>query len=148
MCFERVGLQNYIQQTIPVMAEAYQRERGRTLPYWITRPNPDANRIIGVQVYKREGDKTARIDAALSPFAEQRLIAVQRSNSSFIDEYVIFDKGRYMDGLDSVTMTIKAAEGLHTMTDAERAAHRIAGRTAITVHTEANTGGHGYGEGV
>src|SRR3990167_3789635 len=92
VAFERVGLQNYIQQTIPAMAEAYERERGRTLPYWIKRPNPDANRIIGVQVYKREGDKMTRTDAALSPFAEQRLIAVRRDCSAFLDEYIVFDK--------------------------------------------------------
>ncbi len=148
MCFERVGLQNYIQQTIPAMAESYQRERGVELPYWITRPNPEANRIVGVQVYKREGDKTARIGAALSPFAEQRLIAVQRANTAFIDEYVIFDKGKYMDGLDSVAMTIKAAEGLNVMTDAERVRHRLAGRAALALHKESNLGPNGYGEGV
>lgn len=148
LVYESVGLQDYIFNTIPVMAEAYERERGIKLPYWITRPNRESGRIIGSKVYKREGDKLTRIDAAISPFAEQRLIAVRRDISAFIDEYVKFDKGINFDVLDCFAMIIKAWKAQRPVTVDE--AISIASQASIdrARFEDAASGAAGYGEGV
>lgn len=148
MAFENVGLQGYIRQTIPTMAEAYERERGRTLPFWVKRPNPDAKRIIGVQVYKAEGDKCSRTDAAISPLAEQRLIACRRDLSPFIDEYTIFDKGKHLDVLEAFVMCVKTWRLVRPMSGEER--FTIGAQAAIQRQEfeDAAVGTVGYGEGV
>lgn len=148
LAFENVGLQAYIEQTIPAMAEAYVQETGRQLPYWVRRPNREAGRIVGVQVYKREGDKVARLDSGLSPFAEQRLLAVQRRNRAFIDEYVIFDKGKYMDGLDATLMGIKAGDPNRKPTADEKEKVRHLAIRSKETYEQAHQGAVGYGEGV
>lgn len=146
--FESVGLQEYILQTIPTMAEAYERERGVKLPHWVTRPNPDSKRIVGSRVYKREGDKLTRIDAALSPLAEQKLIAVRRDISAFIDEYVKFDKGTQFDVLDCLTMIVKGWKGSRPLSAEEAASIASQAADERGRFEEAASGAAGYGEGI
>jgi hypothetical protein len=149
LAFENVALQGYIRQTIPTMADAYENERGRTLPYWTKRPNPDANRIVGLTVSKREGDKIGRTDAGLSPYAEQRLIACRRDILSFTTEYAMFDKGRSIDGLEAVLMCVKADDSARPPNEAAREATRLtAARQKAAYVQAAATGAIGYGEGV
>lgn len=148
MAFEKVGLTGYIATTIPAMAEAYTRETGRQLPFWIRRPNLTAKRIIGVTVNVREGDKRMRIDSGISPYAEQRLLACRRDITHFLSEYEIFDKGKHMDGLDSVLMCIKASD-IKRQPDAEtRGRARVFAETQKAKYLQDMNGAVGYGEGV
>lgn len=149
LAFENVGLQAYIATTIPAMAAKYEFEKSVSLPKWMTRPTPNTDRILGIQVYKAEGDKRTRIERAIGPFAEGRLIGCRRDITAFLDEYAIFDKGKYMDCLDAFVMCIKATEGQRPATQAERIVARLAARKSReSFENQMRNSADGYGAGV
>lgn len=118
LVFESVAVQDYLYQTIGASAEQYERERGVKLPWWLTNPNKDAARLMGVRVDKVEGNKQTRVRNTLSPLFEQRLVAVHPKISVWLDEYAIFPKGRRIDHLDAFAMTIKAWKILRPLSEA------------------------------
>jgi len=120
LVFESAAVQDYLYQTIGASAEQFERDRGVELPWWLRQPNRDAKRIMGVRVDKVEGSKFTRVEAALSPLFEQRLVAIHPKISGWLDEYVIFPKGRRIDRLDAFAMTIKAWRLLRPLSADER----------------------------
>lgn len=144
--FEKTGLTGYIESQIPALADAYQRERGMSLPHWVTRPNPTANRIVGVPINTREGDKVMRLDQGISPFAEQRLIACRKDIVDFTTEYEIFDKGKYMDGLDAVFMAIKAYDGKRKLTAEQEYNIKVRAVRDKELYEQEHSRAIGYGE--
>jgi hypothetical protein len=117
LVFEDAALQAYLWQAIPASAQQYEREKGVELPWWVTRPNKEAKRLIGAKVDKVEGNKWTRVGNALSPFFEQRLVAVHPGITGWLDEYIIHPKGKRIDRLDAFAMTIKAWREVGPLSD-------------------------------